>query len=129
MATATQLYSYKELADKSGVKAATLRVWHARGKLPPPDFTVGQSPAWLPDTVREWLRAQGVEPQPADPLDLEGLKAKFTGRRVQYIGMRGNADGPLAKVWRVTKSGIWVTMADGSRQQWHAEDITVVKAS
>lgn len=58
MAAAVQLYSYKELEDKSGVKAATLRVWHNRGKLPAPDFLVGQSPAWKPETIQPWLRAQ-----------------------------------------------------------------------
>ncbi|HEX9230044.1 MAG TPA: MerR family transcriptional regulator, partial [Arthrobacter sp.] len=51
-------YSYKEVEEKSGVKAATLRVWHNRGKLPEPDFTVGQSPAWKPETIQPWIRAQ-----------------------------------------------------------------------
>lgn len=54
---AVQLYSYKELEAKSGVKAGTLRVWQVRGKLPAPDFLVGQSPAWKPETVEPWLRA------------------------------------------------------------------------
>jgi hypothetical protein len=57
----------------------------------------------------------------------EDFKAKFTGRRVQFVGMFGNADGPVAKVWRVTNRGVWVTMPDGSRQQWHPEDVRVVR--
>jgi hypothetical protein len=61
-------------------------------------------------------------------MTLDQMKLKFAGRRVKYTGMRGDVDGPVAKVWRVTIAGIWVTMADGSRQQWHPEDITVVKA-
>jgi hypothetical protein len=57
---------------------------------------------------------------------LADLKAKFTGRRVQFIGMMGKTDGPTGKVWRVTSRGVWVTLPDGSRQQWHPEDIRVV---
>jgi hypothetical protein len=57
---------------------------------------------------------------------LADLKAKFTGRRVQFIGMTGKTDGPTGKVWRVTSRGVWVTLPDGSRQQWHPEDIRVV---
>lgn len=59
-------------------------------------------------------------------MDLEQMKSTFGGRRVQYVGMRGATDGPVAKVWRVTSRGVWVTMADGSRQQWHPEDIRPV---
>ena len=48
------------------------------------------------------------------------------GRRVQYVGMRGTADGPVGKVWRVTTRGVWVTLPDGERQQWHPEDVRVL---
>jgi hypothetical protein len=61
-------------------------------------------------------------------MNLEGLKAKFAGKHVKFTGMLGNTDGPVAKVWRVTSKGIWVTMPDGSRQQWHPESVTVVAA-
>lgn len=47
------------------------------------------------------------------------IPALKAGQRVKYVGMHGNADGPVVKVWRVTRHGVWVTMADGSRQQWH----------
>jgi hypothetical protein len=60
-------------------------------------------------------------------MNLEDLKAKFAGRTVKYTGMFNNADGPVGKVWRVSRHGIWVTLPDGSRQQWHAEDITGVR--
>lgn len=62
-------------------------------------------------------------------MDLEQMKAKYAGQRVQFTGMFGDTDGPVAKVWRVTRFGLWVTMADGSRQQWHPESVTVVPAS
>ena len=48
------------------------------------------------------------------------------GQRVQYVGPYGTTDGPVVKVWRVTRFGVWVTMADGSRQQWHPEDVRII---
>jgi hypothetical protein len=58
-------------------------------------------------------------------LDLQQLKEQFDGKRVKYVGIRGATDGPVGKVWRVTKGGVWVSLADGSRQQWHPEDISL----
>lgn len=49
------------------------------------------------------------------------------GQRVQFVGMAGTTDGPTAKVWRITRHGVWVTMGDGSRQQWHPESVRVVR--
>lgn len=60
-------------------------------------------------------------------MTLDQMKGQFAGRRVKYVGMRGATDGPVVKVWRVTSCGIWVTMPDGSRQQWHPEDVQVVQ--
>ncbi|WP_028280257.1 hypothetical protein [Arthrobacter sp. H5] len=56
-------------------------------------------------------------------------KARFTGKRVQFVGMFGDTAGPVGpvgKVWRVTSRGVWVTLSDGSRQQWHPEGIRTV---
>lgn len=58
----------------------------------------------------------------------EDFKAMFTGRRVQYVGTFGNADGPTGKVWRVTAHGVWVTFADGHRELFHPEDLRIVVA-
>lgn len=58
---------------------------------------------------------------------LADLKVRFTGRRVQFIGMMGKTEGPTGKVWRVTHRGVWVTLPNRSRQQWHPEDIRVVE--
>lgn len=52
-----RLYTYRDLAEQTGIPVQTLYVWHNRGKLPPEDYRVGQSPAWLPETVRAWIRA------------------------------------------------------------------------
>jgi hypothetical protein len=59
-------------------------------------------------------------------MTLEQMKAGFTGRRVQFVGMRGDIDGPTGKVWRVTKYGVWVTFPDGSRQQLHPDGLRVL---
>lgn len=59
-------------------------------------------------------------------MDLQQLKDQFAGKRVKFTGMFNNADGPVGKVWRVTSRGIWVTLPDGTRQQWHPDSITVV---
>lgn len=52
----TTLYAYADLSAATGIPAAKLRVWFQRGKLPAADFRVGQSPAWLPETVAPWIR-------------------------------------------------------------------------
>lgn len=59
-------------------------------------------------------------------MTLEEMKTKFTGRRVQFVGMMGNTAGPVGKVWRVTSGGVWVTFPDGHREQLHPEDIRVI---
>lgn len=58
---------------------------------------------------------------------LEDMKAMFAGKRVKFVGMFGKTDGPVGKVWRVTNRGVWVTFADGHREQLHPEDIRVVR--
>lgn len=59
-------------------------------------------------------------------MTLEEMKARFTGKRVQYVGMSGKTDGPIGKVWRVTRYGVWVTFQDGSRQQLHPDGLRVL---
>jgi hypothetical protein len=58
---------------------------------------------------------------------VEDFRAKFTGKRVQFVGMFGNSNGLIGKVWRVTSRGVWVTYPDGHREQHHPEDIRVVR--
>lgn len=60
-------------------------------------------------------------------MDLQEMKTKYAGQRVKFTGMYGNVDGPIVKVWRVTRHGLWVTMPDGSRQEWHPESVTVIR--
>lgn len=56
----------------------------------------------------------------------EDFKVKFTGKRVKFVGMFGNAEGLTGKVYRVTSRGVWVTYADGRREQHHPEDLRIV---
>lgn len=57
---------------------------------------------------------------------LEDLKATFAGKRVKFVGMFGKTDGPVGKVWRVTNGGVWVTFANGDRQQLHPDGLRVI---
>lgn len=59
-------------------------------------------------------------------MELQEMKDRFSGKRVQFVGMSGNADGPTGKVWRVTKYGVWVTFADGYREQLHPDGLRVI---
>ena len=45
--------TYKDLAERWGVKYSTLRQWRHRGKLPEPDKTYGQMPVWNEETIRQ----------------------------------------------------------------------------
>lgn len=60
------------------------------------------------------------------PSESMAFKAKFTGKRVKFVGMSGNADGLTGKVYRVTSRGVWVTYADGHREQHHPEDLQII---
>lgn len=54
----TELWTYAQISDLSGISPNTLRVWRLRGKLPEPDYEIGQWPAWKPDTVKQWWAGQ-----------------------------------------------------------------------
>lgn len=59
--------------------------------------------------------------------DAADFKTMFKGQRVQFVGMFGNAEGPAGRVWRVTNKGVWVTLADGHREQFHPEDLPIIR--
>lgn len=56
----TRLYDYAAVSEATGVAAAKLRVWNQRGQMPPADYVVGRSPAWLPATVEKWIEEHKV---------------------------------------------------------------------
>lgn len=53
--------TYRDLATATGLPLARIRMWGGRGQLPAPDFRVGQSPAWYPGTVAEWIAGHTVD--------------------------------------------------------------------
>jgi predicted DNA-binding transcriptional regulator AlpA len=50
-----QLLGYADLAAATGQDVSLIRVWVNRGKLPSPDFRLGQSPGWLEATIDPWI--------------------------------------------------------------------------
>lgn len=52
------LYDYQRIGIEAGIPAAQLRVLRQRGKLPEPDYQLGQSPGWLEATIRPWIAEQ-----------------------------------------------------------------------
>lgn len=56
-----ELWTYAQIGELTGITAGTLRVWRSRGKLPEPDFLVGEWPAWKEATVRDWwAKREGI---------------------------------------------------------------------
>ena len=49
--------SSRQVAEKIGVKHATIRQWRKRGKFPEPDLRPSQqAPLWAEATVEKWLK-------------------------------------------------------------------------
>lgn len=48
-----------EIAEKLGVKRATVDQWLQRGLLPEPDWTVGGRPAWEWSSIARWAEETG----------------------------------------------------------------------
>lgn len=46
----------KDLAEMLGVSEEAIRVRKHRGNLPEPDWFVGRSPVWKPETIEEYRR-------------------------------------------------------------------------
>lgn len=48
-----------EIAELLGVKAATVHMWHYRGIMPTPRWTVSGKAAWRQDDVLAWAEKTG----------------------------------------------------------------------
>jgi hypothetical protein len=48
------------------------------------------------------------------------------GDRIRYTGLRGDADGPVGKVVGISKAGLRVVWADGTRATVHPADVRPV---
>lgn len=47
-------WTYREIADHTGVTPSTIRWFRSNGYLPDPSGQVGRTPWWSPDVIREW---------------------------------------------------------------------------
>ncbi|WP_422747900.1 hypothetical protein ACN27E_07525 [Mycobacterium sp. WMMD1722] len=54
------------------------------------------------------------------------MTALKSGRRVQYVGIHGTADGPTGRVSRVLKAAVRVRWDDGRLDDVHPADLRVV---
>jgi predicted DNA-binding transcriptional regulator AlpA len=72
-----------EIADKLGVKRATVDQWIQRGLLPPPDWTIGGRPAWNWPTIRRWAAGTGRIVAPLDSRPLYGQLADALAEQIQ----------------------------------------------
>lgn len=60
-----------EIAERLGVKRATVDQWIQRGLMPPPDWTVGGRPAWNWAAIHRWAEETGrLRPDTIRALDL-----------------------------------------------------------
>ena len=55
---ADRVYTLKDLAEVTGVPYNTLRQWKNRGKLPEPNYHLGQSSAWAGKKIEEWIASE-----------------------------------------------------------------------
>lgn len=63
--TSPRLYGLAEIAETLGQRPEIVRVWHARGKLPPPSQSLKMGPVWWGDAIEPWIaevRAAGGRP-------------------------------------------------------------------
>jgi hypothetical protein len=61
------LMDYAAIAEATGLEPAVLRLWKSRGKMPEPDYSIAQSPGWLPETIEAWTKnfVDGAPPRKA----------------------------------------------------------------
>lgn len=51
------LIGYREMAERAGVTASTLRRYRSQGRMPPPDDdSVPDRPRWRLSTFEAWMR-------------------------------------------------------------------------
>ncbi len=53
-----EVWGYAKVAEVAGVKVPTLRRYKKTGHMPPPDITVGNSPGWYPQTIKDWVASR-----------------------------------------------------------------------
>jgi predicted DNA-binding transcriptional regulator AlpA len=53
------LFRLDDVAQALGIARRTLERERSAGRFAPADLTIGRSPLWKPETVREWIDAGG----------------------------------------------------------------------
>ncbi len=54
--TSRRVFGLVEIAEAIGQgNAQIVRVWYARGKLPPPTETLASGPIWLREDIESWI--------------------------------------------------------------------------
>ena len=54
------LLGYREIAEQTGVREATLRNYRRRGYMPEPDVMLADRPRWRTSTIAHWIRMRAV---------------------------------------------------------------------
>lgn len=53
-----EVWGYAEVAEVAKVAIPTLRRYKKFGHMPAPDVTVGNSPGWYPQTIKDWVASR-----------------------------------------------------------------------
>jgi predicted site-specific integrase-resolvase len=61
MSVKLDIVGITEIADDLGVAAGTVRQWHRRGVLPPPDAVVAHGAVWHRSTIKRWAKGPGKQ--------------------------------------------------------------------
>lgn len=48
------LWTIRDVADHTGLKASSVRAYISMGEIPQPDFNLGYKPLWRQETILRW---------------------------------------------------------------------------
>lgn len=84
-----RLYGLKEIAAATGVRAATLSAWQARGNngMPPPDQRLGAGPVWFAATIEPWIASLGRRPDEDAPALREDVLRRVLRRHLRATAL------------------------------------------
>lgn len=68
------LLGLTEIARILGCPVGTVRVWHHRGKLPPPTACLAMGPVWRAEDIAPWLKVVLASAERRPPAHKRGPK-------------------------------------------------------